>query len=214
MRKMWWVSVLNLGRKSMKTLRTHGAILWVAGVRKLTLSTPIVTTTEKVTRIMVKSRYWLVSKLLIGCWDVWTNLAKERHGEGGGGDDLGKEEEEHGEGEQDGDGERHLQKIETLLKSKFEINYKTTRRASCTRNCNYLLQWAAIFCSSPKINFWGKFCGNWNFCSKVESWKVEEKIWNHERRKFSSHFSHFTHIPFYRKWTVGNRKMVQVVLML
>ena len=29
-----------LGRKSMKTLRTQGAILWVAGVRKLTFSTP------------------------------------------------------------------------------------------------------------------------------------------------------------------------------
>ena len=69
---------------------------------------------------MVKSRYWLVSKLLIGCWDVWTNLAKERHGEGGGGDDLGEEEEEHGEGEQDGDGERHLQKIETF----FNLNLK------------------------------------------------------------------------------------------
>ena len=38
----------------------------VAGVRKLTFSTPIVTTTEKVTRIMVNSRYWLVkSKLLV-----------------------------------------------------------------------------------------------------------------------------------------------------
>ena len=29
-----------LGRKSMKTLRTQGAILWVAGVRKFTFSTP------------------------------------------------------------------------------------------------------------------------------------------------------------------------------
>ena len=45
----------------MKILRTQGAILCVAGVRKFTFSTPIVTTTEKVTRIMVKSRYWLVT---------------------------------------------------------------------------------------------------------------------------------------------------------
>ena len=40
-----------------------------------------------------------------------TRLAKEGHGEGGWGDDLGEEEEEHSEGEQDGNGERHLQKI-------------------------------------------------------------------------------------------------------
>ena len=41
----------------MKILRTQGAILCVAGVRKFTFSTPIVTTTENVTKIMVKSRY-------------------------------------------------------------------------------------------------------------------------------------------------------------
>ena len=45
----------------MKILRTQGAILCVAGVRKFTFSTPIVTTTENVTKIMVKSRYWLVT---------------------------------------------------------------------------------------------------------------------------------------------------------
>ena len=51
----------HLGRKSMKIFRTQGAILCVAGVRKFTFSTPIVTTTENVTKIMVKSRYWLVT---------------------------------------------------------------------------------------------------------------------------------------------------------
>ena len=38
-------------------------------------------------------------------------LAEERNDKRGGGDDLGEEEEEHSEGEQDGNGERHLQKI-------------------------------------------------------------------------------------------------------
>ena len=32
--------------------------LWVAGVRKFTFKTPIVTTTEKVTNIIVNSRYF------------------------------------------------------------------------------------------------------------------------------------------------------------
>ena len=35
-------------------------------------------------------------------------LAKEGDDEGGGGDDLGKEEEEHCQGEQDGDGQGDL----------------------------------------------------------------------------------------------------------
>ena len=35
----------------------HKITLWVVGVRKLTFNTPIVTTTENVTSIMVKSRY-------------------------------------------------------------------------------------------------------------------------------------------------------------
>ena len=64
----------NFGRKSMNAFLTHGAILCVAGVRKLTLRTPgvnmtlgqhgvtasyapIVTTTLSVTRIIVNSRY-------------------------------------------------------------------------------------------------------------------------------------------------------------
>ena len=63
-----------LGKKSMNAFLTHGAILCVAGVRKLTFRTPvnrkifgvrhkyfstspIVTTTLRVTRIMVKRRY-------------------------------------------------------------------------------------------------------------------------------------------------------------
>ena len=41
----------------MNALRTQGAILCVAGVLKLTLRTPIVITTLKVTRIIVKRRY-------------------------------------------------------------------------------------------------------------------------------------------------------------
>ena len=36
----------------------HCITLWVAGVLKLTFNTPIVTTTEKVTKIMVNSRYF------------------------------------------------------------------------------------------------------------------------------------------------------------
>ena len=52
----------------MKILRTQGAILCVAGVRKFTFSTPIVTTTENVTKIMVKSRYWLGVKVIVDRW--------------------------------------------------------------------------------------------------------------------------------------------------
>ena len=75
----------------------------VAGVRKLTFSTPIVTTTEKVTRIIVNRRYWVetLGNRLVGM----INLAEKGHRERSRGDDLGKEEEEHSEGEQDGDGE-------------------------------------------------------------------------------------------------------------
>ena len=47
----------NLGKNPMKTRLTHGAIRWVEGDRKLTLSTIMVTRTESVTRIMVKRRY-------------------------------------------------------------------------------------------------------------------------------------------------------------
>ena len=35
-------------------------------------------------------------------------LAQQRHGEGGGRDDLSQQEEEHGEGEEDGDTESNL----------------------------------------------------------------------------------------------------------
>ena len=94
----------------MKILRTQGAILCVAGVRKFTFSTPIVTTTENVTRIMVKSRYWLVTVIKRQDGLDGGHLAKEGDGEGGGRDDLGQEEEEHSEGEQDGDGEGNLKK--------------------------------------------------------------------------------------------------------
>ena len=95
----------------MKILRTQGAILCVAGVRKFTFSTPIVTTTENVTRIMVKSRYWLVTVIKRQDGLDGGHLAKEGDGEGGGRDDLGQEEEEHSEREQDRDGEGDLKKV-------------------------------------------------------------------------------------------------------
>lgn len=47
----------NFGKNPMKTRLTQGAIRWVEGDRKLTLSTMIVTRTDSVTRIMVKRRY-------------------------------------------------------------------------------------------------------------------------------------------------------------
>ena len=50
--------IKSLGRNCMKTDRTHGAILCVDGDRKLTFRTMMVTQTENVTRIMVKSRYF------------------------------------------------------------------------------------------------------------------------------------------------------------
>ena len=103
----------------------------------------MVTTTEKVTKIMVNSRYWLENVKVIekivdggvtidqhfqkrvsevgggnlskgddGDDDNWvTYLAEEGHREWCWGDDLGEEEEKHSEREQDGNGERHLQKI-------------------------------------------------------------------------------------------------------
>lgn len=46
-----------VGMNSMKIRLTHGAIVCVAGDRKWTLRTPTVTQMEKVTRIIVKSRY-------------------------------------------------------------------------------------------------------------------------------------------------------------
>lgn len=42
----------------MKTLCTQGFMRWVTGERKLTLSTAMVTTTDAVTSIMVKRRYF------------------------------------------------------------------------------------------------------------------------------------------------------------
>ena len=57
---------------------------------------------------MVKSRYWWVKVIEDRLLGFLSNLAKERHGEGGRGDDLSEEEEEHGEGEEDGDAQSHL----------------------------------------------------------------------------------------------------------
>ena len=59
------------------------------------------------------------------------HLPKERHGEGGGRDDLGEEEEEHGEGQQDGDGEGHLQWKGELHNIKLKI-IQTMFRKCCT----------------------------------------------------------------------------------
>ena len=50
--KMTW-----FGATATKHLYYSWSTLWVAGVLKFTFKTPIVTTTENVTRIMVKSRY-------------------------------------------------------------------------------------------------------------------------------------------------------------
>lgn len=47
-----------LGKISMKTLRTHGAMWWVTGDLKLTFSTTIVTTTDSVTSIIVNNKYF------------------------------------------------------------------------------------------------------------------------------------------------------------
>ena len=48
----------NLGSPRRKKLRTQGDIRCVAGERKCTLMTTTVTTIERVTRHMVKRRYW------------------------------------------------------------------------------------------------------------------------------------------------------------
>lgn len=47
-----------LGKKSIKTFRTHGAIWWVTGDLKFMFSTTIVTTTDKVTSIIVNNKYF------------------------------------------------------------------------------------------------------------------------------------------------------------
>ena len=47
----------SLGKNPIKTRLTQGAIRWVDGERKLTLSTMIVTRTDSVTSIIVNRRY-------------------------------------------------------------------------------------------------------------------------------------------------------------